>query len=490
MRATRAMWCLCHFSHLLAPFNVNENKILVYDIAFIFINLDIHVKLVIHLVKILKKSGWSRTMKRKIEKYLLWWKNLRAERMPLLLYGARQIGKTYALREFGANHFKHTIYLNFEADPALAHLFDDSINPEKILPKIKRYFDVPLAPEDALLIFDEIQNCERALTSLKYFCEEAPEYHVIGAGSLLGVRTTSKSFSFPVGKVITKLMYPLNFEEFLWESDKAVFTDEIEKCFTTHTPMESAVHNSLLDLYREYLLVGGMPLAVYNYFKDDTVLSYREIQRIILDTHTSDMTKYADKTQSIKTIMTYGSIVPQLARDKRKFQYKQVAKGARASSYSESIDWLTGAGVVLKCTKFTDGSMPPSLTADSSSFKLYMGDVGLCSYKAGLTRENARLFDQTFMGGVTENYIANSLACNDYDLFYWESESNAEVDFVIKKGDRFIPVEVKAGEHTRSYSLNAYVKKYNPEYSIRISAKNFGFDNGIIAIPLYAAYLC
>jgi len=428
-------------------------------------------------------------MKRKIESYLKWWSELGKERMPLLLYGARQIGKTYVLQEFGANHYRNTIYLNFETEKALSSLFGDSISPAKLVPKIERFFNANIKPGSTLIIFDEIQSCERALTSLKYFCEEAPEYVVIGAGSLLGVHTSSKSFSFPVGKVITKMMYPLNFEEFLWASDLSVFDDRIEKCFSENQPMEQALHDNMLELYREYLLVGGMPLAVYNYFSNDRILRYTDIQKIILDTHISDMTKYADRAQSIKTINTYSSIVPQLAKDNKKFQYKLIAKGARASLFGESIDWLIRAGVVLKCSKFTNAKIPQNLSCDISSFKLYMGDVGLCSYRAGLTRENIGIFDNTFLGGITENYIANMLVCNDYELFYWESDSKAEVDFAIMKEGRIIPIEVKANVNTRAYSLNAYIKKYDPEYAIRVSARNFGFENGIKSVPLYAAYL-
>ena len=428
-------------------------------------------------------------MKRKIEKYLKWWKQLGSEKMPLLLYGARQIGKTYQLHEFGANNYKNTAYLNFETEPALTQLFSDSIDPGKLVPKIERYLKTNISPADTIIIFDEIQSCNRALTSLKYFCEKAPEYDVIGAGSLLGVHTSSKDYSFPVGKVITKMMYPMSFEEFLWESDKAVFADTIEECFNNNLPMEQTLHENLLDLYREYLIVGGMPLAVYNYVNNDRILSYTDIQRIIVDTYVSDMTKYTDQAQSIKTINTFDSIIPQLAKENKKFQYKLIAKGARASLFGESIDWLIKAGVVVKSTRISSGNTPPNITKDLSAFKLYMGDIGLASYKAGLTRENIRIFDKTFMGGITENYVANTLTCNDYELFYWESDSKAEVDFVIMKEGSIIPIEVKSNQNTRSYSLNSYMKKYAPDYAIRISGKNFGFDNGIKSVPLYATHL-
>ena len=391
-------------------------------------------------------------MKRKIKNYLKWWKALGKEKMPLLLYGARQIGKTYLLQEFGTNHYKNSVYLNFETEPALAHLFSDSINPNKLIPKIEQYFDTHIYPGDTLIMFDEIQSCNRALTSLKYFCEEAPEYDLIGAGSLLGVHISSANFSFPVGKVLTKMMYPLSFEEFLWESDKAVFMDKIENCFNNNSPIEQSLHENLLSLYREYLIVGGMPLTVHNYFNNDRLLNYKEIQRIITDTYVSDMTKYSDASQSVKTINTYESVIPQLAKENKKFQYKLIAKGARASLFGESIDWLLRAGVVIKCTKIAQGNMPLNITKDISAFKMYMGDVGLASYKAGLTRDNMGIFDKTFMGGITENYVACALAANDFELFYWESDAKAEVDFVIARDGKNIPIEVKSSENTRSYS--------------------------------------
>ena len=428
-------------------------------------------------------------MKRKAGQYLNWWGSLGKERMPLLLYGARQTGKTYMLKEFGADNYKNTVYMNFETEPSLAHLFSDSIHPDKLIPKIERYLDTHISQKGTLIIFDEIQSCSRALTSLKYFCEEAPEYHLVGAGSLLGVHTSSTDFSFPVGKVITKMMYPMSFEEFLWESDKAVFAGKIGECFHSNAAMGQALHESLMDLYREYLIVGGMPLAVYNYYRGNTNLHYSEIQRITADTYVSDMTKYTDRSQSIKTINTYDSIVPQLSKENKKFQYKLIAKGARASMFGESIDWLIRAGVVLKSVRVAHGDMPPNIAKDVSAFKLYLSDVGLSSYKSGLTRENMRIFDNTFMGGITENYVACALAGNDYELFYWEADSKAEVDFVIMKDGKVIPIEVKSNENTRSYSLNSYIKKYSPEYAIRVSGKNFGFENGIKSVPLYAAYM-
>jgi len=428
-------------------------------------------------------------MERKITEYLLWWKGLKTDKMPLLIYGARQIGKTYLLRKFGKTYYRNTIYLNFETEPTLSQLFSDSIDPKKLIPKLEKFFDTHISPQETLLIFDEIQTCNRALTSLKYFCEEAPEYDVIGAGSLLGVHTSSKDYSFPVGKVITKMMYPMSFEEFLWESDKAVFVDLIAESYATDIRIDNDIHESLIELYKEYLIVGGMPLAVSNYFANEPALNFRDTQKIIIDTYISDMTKYAGSSQAIKTINTFDSIVPQLAKENRKFQFKHIAKGARASLFGESIDWLIRAGVVLKCDRLTTGGMPPETVKDISAFKLYMCDVGLVTFKANLSRANMDIFDKTYIGGITENYVANSLVSNGYNLYYWESDAKAEVDFIVVKDDKIIPIEVKSNEHVRSYSLNSYMKKYASGYGMRISGKNFGFENGIKSVPLYATYL-
>ena len=428
-------------------------------------------------------------MKRKISAYLEWWKNLGKDRMPLLLSGARQIGKTYILQEFAAENYRNTVYLNFETNPILSQLFGDSIDPHKLVPKIEMYFNTQITPGKTLLIFDEIQNCNRALTSMKYFYEIAPEYDLIGVASLLGVFISAKDYSFPVGKVISKTMYPLNFEEFMWETDKATFASAIQESYINNTPLDQDIHESMLELYREYLFVGGMPLAIYNYFSNNQILPYNSVQKTVTDTHVSDISRYTSNSQSVKTTNTYYSINSQLAKENRKFQYKLIKKGARASLFGESIDWLVRAGVVIKCDRITAGNVPPNMARDLSSFKLYMCDVGLAVCRSELTRENISYFDKTILEGLTENYVACMLASNDYELYYWSSDAQAEVDFVIMKDGKPVPIEVKAGDNVRSLSLNSYMKKYNPDYAIRISSKNFGYKNGIKSVPLYAAYL-
>lgn len=429
-------------------------------------------------------------MKRKISEYLLQWKESESRRVPLLLHGARHVGKTYALKEFSEKHYLNNVYLNFEEDAALTALFEDSVEPKKLIAKIESYFDTRVSPGETLIIFDELQNCGRALTSLKYFCDSAPEYDLVCASSLFGVHTSKADYSFPVGKVITKAMFPLDFEEFLWASDNAVFTAAVKDCFSSDTPISKTLHEGLMNLFREYLLVGGMPLVVSSYLNSTGSLTFRDVQKLIVDSFISDISKYTEKALCTRTIDTFNSISSQLAKPNKKFQYRLIAKGARASLYSESIDLLSHIGIALRCDKSdADRTVSEVMSTDVSSFKLYLCDVGLVSFLSGLSKETWRIFDSSLMSGIVENYAANSLVSSGHELFYWESESRAKAQFLVFYGDKTIPVEVKSGENTRSYSLSSYSKKFSPEYAIRISGKNFGFKDGIKSVPLYAAYL-
>jgi predicted AAA+ superfamily ATPase len=426
-------------------------------------------------------------MERKITQELLKWKS-NENRLPLVIYGARQIGKTYAILEFGKKNYKNTIYVNFEEEAALIPYFDDSIKPKHVIKVLEEYYNIKIDSKDTLIIFDEIQTCNRALTSLKYFNEEAKEFCIIAAGSLLGVSINASKFSFPVGKVQTITMYPFDFEEFLWAKNKNILINKIKECYKKNIPLSQEMHDEAMDIYFEYLLVGGMPLAVYQYITDNKILTYNEIQKSISDAYIADMTKYSDKSQSVKTIATYESIVPQLAKENKKFQFNLIQKGARTSLFGESIDWLIRAGVVVKCIKFLKGDNPPMTSVDLSCFKLYLSDVGLLTNKIGINKANIENFNNMYMGAITENYVANSLLSNGNELYYWESSNTAEIDFVIITDDGNIPIEVKSNMNNRSKSLNVFMKKYNPKYAIRISAKNFGFDNNIKSIPLYATF--
>lgn len=428
-------------------------------------------------------------MKRHIESDLIRWKES-SGRKPLVLNGARQVGKTYILREFGEKYYKNTVYVNLETNLSVAEYFDNDISPERIIRFLEAYAKEAIIPGETLIILDEVQSCERALTSLKYFCENAPEYHIAAAGSLLGVAINRERFSFPVGKVDTITMYPLTFEEFLWANGEEMLCEEIRGCYEELSPMPQALHERAVDLYRCYLIVGGMPSAVNEFVSSGKLVMIPDIQNKILNDYIADMAKYADGKQSVKIRACYNSIPAQLAKDNKKFQYKVVQKGGSAALFGESIDWLSFAGVVLKCQKIEQAVEPISVYTDLSSFKLYMSDTGLLVMKSRLSQQTVLSGEPNlFMGAVCENYVAQALTAKGYPLYYWASEHTAELDFVIQKGSQIIGIEVKKAQHVKSKSLFEFTKKYSPAYSIRLSEKNFGTaDNNVRIVPLYAAF--
>lgn len=428
-------------------------------------------------------------MKRSIEDELVKWKNS-DNRKPLILNGARQVGKTYSLCEFGEKYYKNTIYVNLETNLSVAKYFDNDISPERIIRFLEAFAKEAIVPNETLVILDEVQSCERALTSLKYFCEEAPEYHIAAAGSLLGVAINRQKFSFPVGKADTVTMYPLTFEEFLWANGEEKLCDEIRECYNELSPMPQALHERAIDLYRCFLIVGGMPAAVSEFVKSGKTILIPDIQNKILGDYIADMAKYADGKESVKIRACYNSVPAQLAKDNKKFQYKVVRKGGSASLFGEAIDWLGFAGVVLKCQKIEQAFEPISVYADLSSFKLYMSDTGLLVSKSGISQQTVLSGEPNlFMGAVCENYTAQTLASKGYPLYYWANEQSAELDFVIQKNSSIIGIEVKKAQHVRSKSLFEFIKRYSPAYSIRLSEKNFGAtDNNVRIVPLYAAF--
>lgn len=428
-------------------------------------------------------------MKRKIEERLLTWKDKTSNRLPLIVNGARQVGKTYILRKFGTEQFKNVVYINLETNLAVASYFSDNIAPERLLRYLEASTGERIIPGETLVILDEIQSCERALTSLKYFCEETPEYHIVAAGSLLGVAINRQRYSFPVGKVETITLYPLDLEEFLWARGREVLCEEIRRAYKAMEPLPDALHQEAIELYREYLLIGGMPACINAFLNGGSFLDVPLVQNEILNNYVADMAKYASNADSVKIRACYNSIPAQLAKDNKKFQYKVVQKGGSASLFGASIEWLNLAGVVLKCQRINQAYEPISVYADLSAFKLYMGDVGLLTMKSGISQQTVLSGEgNTFMGAVTENYVAQQLTAKGHDLYYWESGSTAELDFVLQKNNQIIGVEVKKGEHVRSRSLNVFVTSYKPAYSIRLSLKNFGEKEGLKSIPLYAIF--
>ncbi len=428
-------------------------------------------------------------MKRKIEDHLLTWKDKTSNRLPLIVNGARQVGKTYILRKFGAEQFNNVVYINLETNLTVASYFSDNITPERLLRYLEASTGERIIPGETLIILDEIQSCERALTSLKYFCEESPEYHIVAAGSLLGVAINRQRYSFPVGKVETITLYPLDFEEFLWARGKEFLCEEIHRAYEEMEPLPEALHQEAIELYREYLLIGGMPACINAFLNSGSFLDVPLVQNEILDNYIADMAKYASNADSVKIRACYNSIPAQLAKDNKKFQYKVVQKGGSAALFGASIEWLNLAGVVLKCQRISQAYEPIAVYADLSAFKLYMGDVGLLTMKSGISQQTVLSGEgNTFMGAVTENYVAQQLTARGYDLYYWESNSTAELDFVLQKDNKIIGIEVKKGEHVRSRSLNVFINSFKPAYSVRLSLKNFGEKDGLKSVPLYALF--
>lgn len=430
-------------------------------------------------------------MRRFIMEELAKWRWLTKDRMPLVLYGARQVGKTYLLQEFGREYFKNTVYINFERMPVVAGFFDGDLQPERIVLLLEEHFHVQIVPDDTLLIFDEVQACERALTSLKYFCEEAPEYHVAAAGSLLGVAIHREKYSFPVGKVYMKTLYPFRFDEFLWALGQEALEHQIREHFLAMTPMPEAAHRELRIWWLRYLYIGGMPAAIHKYMEENSLINVPEMQSLILHAYTADMSKYASESDSTKIRGAYLSLPAQLAKENKKFQYKLIRKGATAGLFGESISWLAMAGLVIEADRVTRGELPVSVFRDVSAFKLYMSDVGLLCAQVnlmpdGIMREEV---SDVYKGALTENYVAQTLRACGYELYYWTSDSPAaEVDFVIQRQGKVVPIEVKYDTNVHDRSMKHYRKLCQPEYVVRITGRNFGCEDGVWSIPLYAAY--
>lgn len=428
-------------------------------------------------------------MERKIENSILKWKNNK-NRMPLILKGARQIGKTYTALTIGKKYYKNTVYFNMEDAKDIINIFEKDFDIDRIITELSVRSGESILKNETLIIFDEIQASERVLLSLKYFCEKAPEYHIIAAGSLLGVALNREKYSFPVGKVDILTMYPLDFEEFLWAIGKKDLADMIRECYNNNE--EFSLHETAMQLYRLYLLVGGMPKVILDYIETKDFNFVIASQKSLNDSYIADMAKYATPHETTKIMNAYNSIPAQLAKENKKFQYKVIKSGARAYEYETPIEWLNSSGVINKCIKIREGKIPLSIFAENESFKIYMADTGILCSKFSIPSKiilsDADAFNN-FKGALTENYVASSLKTNNYNLYYWETNGKAELDFVIQSSEgEIIPIEVKAANNVRAKSLGIFMKKYNIEKAIRVSSKNFGFENKIKSVPLYAVF--
>ena len=416
---------------------------------------------------------------------LLKWKD-KSNRKPLLLEGARQVGKTFLLQDFGKRYFKNVAYINFQNPSAeLIDLFNGSIEPKRIITTLEFYLDMKISPSETLLIFDEAQEMPRALTSLKYFCEDAPQFHVAAAGSLLGV-FLHKGASFPVGKVNTLKLEPMDFEEFLWANGQ-----ENKANFLKTKPLETTFNEILSDLFKQYLYLGGMPEVVADWIENHNVENINTIQEEILGNYRKDFSKHADNTTAIRIRQVFDSLPAQFAKKNDKFLYGTVKSGARAREYEAAIEWLIDSGIVRRVNQVSCGDkIPLKSYANPSAFKLYFVDIGLFRRLAEIPFEvissKSAIFDE-FNGFVAEQFVLQQLA--KHTLYYWTGAETSEIDFVMQYGAQIIPIEVKSGENVKSKSMKVFREAYSPKICIRFSLKNTRLDNGLQNISLFSVFL-
>ncbi|NME45140.1 ATP-binding protein [Faecalicoccus pleomorphus] len=429
-------------------------------------------------------------MYRKIMKDLKEWKDNRY-RKPLILQGARQVGKTYITLEFGRKYYENVAYFNFETNPKLNETFNEDISPDYLIPILSHIASSTIVKEKTLIVFDEVQLCERALTSLKYFCENAPDYHIIALGSLLGVAVSREKFSFPVGKVDMLTMYPMDMEEFMLAMGEKNLVEQIKNCFNTNSSMPTALHDAAMLLYRKYLVVGGMPECVLQFTQTEDYILIRHTQNTILTSYLNDMSKYNTSNEIKKTRLTYDNITVQLSKKNTRFQYKLIKKGGRAAEFENAIEWLCLSGIVSQVYKVEQIKKPLENYRDIDAFKIYVSDLGLLCAKKDLVANDVLYMVEElndFKGGLTENYVNIQLTINGYKTYYWESNRGAEIDFIIQRDGQLIPIEVKSADNTRAKSLQVYMDTYKPNYAIKLSTKNFGSVDNKKIVPLYAAF--
>ena len=401
-------------------------------------------------------------MKRKIYKDLLNWKENSID-IPLMIIGARQIGKTYIIKEFCKNEFENYIYINLLDNPQIVDLFEQSIPTEEKFTKMQWILNKNIDLEKTIIFFDEIQLSEKLISNLKYFCESDKPFKIICAGSLLGVKINRFHSSFPVGKVKMEYMYPMDFEEFLMATSSQGLIDEIYRCYNEVIPMTNALHDKLLNLYRLYLCVGGMPQAVQKIVDvNQNIFDFdKTIVKNIIESYLNDMNQYIlNNTEKSRIEAIYKSIPSQLGNVSNKFQYTKINSNARSRDYETALQWLISSTMIYKCNLLKTIQIPPKAYADEEYFKLYISDVGLLTSLLEI-QYNDILLDNNFLykGNIAENYVAEQLVRNGVSLYYWKSNSDAEIDFILYNEDGLIPIEVKASDNITSKSLNSYIKK-------------------------------
>lgn len=423
--------------------------------------------------------------KRKCYQELVNWKQQK-QRKPLILQGARQVGKTHLIKQFADNEFASQIYINFEKHESVMNYFQEDLEPKRIIENLSLHFDQDITT-NTLLIFDEIQECDSALTSLKYFNEELPEQPILCAGSLLGVKL-NRGKGFPVGKVDFQYLYPLGFIEFLYATNNQRLAEYIQTLKISDKIAEP-IHNKLIDLLKKYFIIGGMPAVIKKYVTDNNFDSVRHEQENILNAYQNDFIKHAEPTEVMKITDTWNSIPKQLAKDNKKFKYAQIQKNARSREYHSALQWLLNAGLILPAYHISKPALPLKSYASLDVFKIYSLDVGLLGAQSGLSPktllDGMALFTE-FKGALAENFAIQELRANSYnDIFYWTEGNQAEVDFILSHAKNPIPLEIKAGNNLISASLKKYQNKFKPNLSIKGSLMNLTQQDNLLNVPLY-----
>ena len=428
-------------------------------------------------------------MKRIAYEGLLKWKS-KQNRKPLLIKGARQVGKTWLMKEFGKNEYESVAYINFEKATQLANLFEADFDIPRILRSVQLITGIVPKPGETLIIFDEIQSVKRGLLSLKYFYEDAPEYHIIAAGSLLGL-SIHKDDSFPVGKVDFLELYPLSYEEFIVALGKNSLLDALHR---RDWELTKAFKSNYIELLKQYYYIGGMPEVVKSFIQNNDYNEVREIQNSILESYNNDFSKHSPIEIVPRIKMIWNSIPSQLAKENRKFIYGAVKSGGRAKEFEVAIMWLEDAGLIHKISRVSNASLPLEGFVDIGAFKLFMVDIGLLGAKSGLDAktiiEGNTIFGQ-YKGALTEQYVLQQLKCSTgIEIYYWSSEQGiAEIDFLIQTGGKVIPIEVKAQENLKAKSLKSFRDKFHPELSLRTSMSDFRDEETLTNLPLYGISL-
>ena len=414
------------------------------------------------------------------------WKNSK-NRKPLIIEGARQVGKTWIMKEFGKKSYNKTVYINFDSNAQMGELFSVDLNVERIIMGLELYAGHKINPADTLIIFDEVQEVPKALSSLKYFYENVPEYHIVCAGSLLGI-ALHEGTSFPVGKVDFLKLYPLSFKEFLMAIGLERFAELLDK---KDYDMIKSFKQTYIDALKQYYYIGGMPEVVASFADEKDFNEARKIQKRILTAYEQDFSKHAPKEIVPKIRMLWNSIPSQLAKENKKFIYGLIREGARAKEYETAIMWLSDCGLVHKVSRINAPNIPLKAYEDLKAFKLFIVDVGLLGAMVGLNQRtllNGNELFTEFKGALTEQYVMQQLAVNqDLGVYYYTNDRNScEVDFIVDNGDNIIPLEVKAEINLKAKSLKTYREKFAPEISIRSSMADYSEEVGLINIPLYA----